>query len=238
MRSVRSVIALLAIGLGIAVFTLPVIVAAVGPYRWRWALARSWARFAMATLRVVCGLGYRVRGAEHLETGEPAVVFCKHQSAWETIAMIAICPAHSWVLKRELMWVPFLGWALAAMRPAAIRRGTGRSAVLQVVEQGKRILAAGRWVMVFPEGTRLAPFVKSRFGVGGAVLATESGAPVVPIAVNAGHFWPRKGMIRRGGTVDVVIGAPIPSRGKSVEQLNREAKAWIDATMDTIEPPV
>lgn len=237
MRTVRSAIALVAIGIGIALFTPLVILAAVGPYRWRWAVARTWARYALGTLRIVCGLGYRVRGAEHLATGAPAVVFCKHQSAWETIAMIAICPAHTWVLKRELMWVPFLGWALAAMRPAAIRRGTGRSAVTQVVEQGKRVLAAGRWMMVFPEGTRLAPYTKSRFGVGGAVLATATGAPVVPIAVNAGHFWPRKGMIERAGTVDVVIGPPIASRGKTVEQLNREAKTWIDATMDTIEPP-
>ena len=237
MRAVRSIIALLAIGVGIAVCTPLVIIISPGPYRWRWAIARAWARYALGTLRVICGLDYRVRGAQHLATGGPAVVFCKHQSAWETIAMIAICPAHSWVLKRELMWVPFLGWALAVMRPAAIRRGTGRSAVNQVVEQGRRILASGRWVMVFPEGTRLPPFVKSRFGVGGAVLATETGVPVIPIAVNAGHFWPRKGMIRRGGVVDVVIGSPIRSRGKSVAQLNAEAKEWIDATMDTLEPP-
>jgi 1-acyl-sn-glycerol-3-phosphate acyltransferase len=233
----RSAFALLLIGLGIACYTPLVIMSALGPYRWRWWLARSWARFALRTLERLCGVGYTVTGAEHLAGDTPSIVFCKHQSAWETVAMIAICPAHTWVLKRELMWVPFLGWALAAMRPVAIRRGTGRAAVLQVVEQGRRVLASGRWLMIFPEGTRLPPFATRRFGVGGAVLATETGAPVVPVAVNAGHFWPRKGLITRRGTVRVIVGPPIASAGKTPEQLNAEAKAWVDATMATIEPP-
>ena len=235
--TLRSIAAILLVGAGIAFFTPLVILAAVGPYRWRWALARAWARFALRTLEVVCGVGHTVTGAEHLATGTPSIVFCKHQSAWETFAMIALCPAHTWVLKRELMWVPFLGWALAAMRPVAIRRGTGRTAVLQVVEQGRRALEAGRWLMIFPEGTRLPPFATRRFGIGGAVLATETGAPVVPIAVNAGHFCPRKGLITRTGIVSVIVGPPIVSAGKTPEALNAEAKAWIDATMATIEPP-
>ena len=235
--TLRSVVALLVIGVSIAVYTPLVILAAVGPYRWRWSLARAWSRFALRTLEVLCGVGHTLTGAEHLSTGTPSIVYCKHQSAWETIAMIAICPAHTWVLKRELMWVPFLGWALAAMRPAAIRRGSGRAAVQQVVEQGRRALASGQWLMIFPEGTRLPPFETRRFGISGAVLATETGAPIVPIAVNAGHFWPRKGLITRRGRVSVIVGPPIDSTGKTPEQLNAEAKAWIDATMATIEPP-
>ncbi len=237
MMKFRSALAILLIGLGIAVYTPLVILSSPGPYRWRWALARSWARFALGTLEALCGLSYTVQGAEHLATGRPSIIFCKHQSAWETVAMIAICPPHTWVLKRELMWVPFLGWALAVMRPAAIRRGTGRAAVMQVVEQGKRVMAAGRWLMIFPEGTRLPAFEQRRFGVSGAVLATETGAPVVPIAVNAGHFWPRKGLITRSGKVSVIIGPPISPDGKTVGALNAEAKAWIDSTMATIEPP-
>lgn len=235
MSVLRSWVALFLIGVGIAVCTPIVIVLGVLPYRYRWAVARAWARYALWMMRVVCGLGYTVEGREHLEGHGASIVFCKHQSAWETIAMIAICPAHSWVLKRELMWVPFLGWALAVMRPIAVHRGAGRRAVLQVAEQGAALLASGRWVMIFPEGTRLPPYATRKYGVGGAVLATTTGAPVVPIAHNAGHYWPRKKMLSPG-TVRVVIGPPIEARGKSVEQLNTEAQAWVEAQMRQIEP--
>lgn len=237
MLKLRSLAALLLIGVGITVCTPLVILAAPGPYRWRWAIARGWANFALATLRVLCGVGYTVEGREHLRGQPPSIVFCKHQSAWETVAMIAICPPHTWVLKRELMWVPLLGWALAAMRPVAVDRGAGRRAVQQVVEQGTRSLRAGRWLMIFPEGTRLPPFTTRRYGVGGAVLATASGTAVVPIAVNAGHFWPRKGLITRSGTVRVVVGPPIQPHGRTPDAVNAEAKAWIDEQMAAIEPP-
>lgn len=236
MTTLRSWLALLLIGLGVAVCTPIVIVLALFPYRFRWAVARAWSRYALWVMAVVCGLRYAVEGREHLSGHGASIVFCKHQSAWETVAMIAICPAHSWVLKRELMWVPFLGWALAAMRPIAVHRGAGRRAVLQVEAQGKALLERGRWVMIFPEGTRLAPYTTRKYGVGGAVLAVSTGAPVIPIAHNAGHFWPRKGHLVEG-TVQVVIGAPINPRGKTIEQLNAEAQAWIEAQMRRIEPP-
>jgi 1-acyl-sn-glycerol-3-phosphate acyltransferase len=139
------------------------------------------------------------------------------------------------VLKRELMWVPFLGWALAAMRPVAIDRASGRRAVGQVLAQGKRALADGRWLMIFPEGTRLPPYTTRRYGISGALLAFETGVPLVPIAHNAGHVWPRKGLIRRG-RVRVEFGPPIVPAGQTAEQINDAAKAWIDARMAEIEP--
>ncbi len=235
LRSLRSSLALALIGAGVAVMTLPVVISGAFPYRYRWPLARAWARYSLGVLRLVCGLDYVVEGADNIPEGR-AVAFCKHQSAWETIAMIALCPPHTWVLKRELMWVPFLGWALAAMRPAAIDRGSGRRAVMQVIEQGKRILAEGHWMMIFPEGTRLPPYTTRRYGISGALLAVETGAPVVPIAHDAGHFWPRKGMIR-AGTVTVVIGPPIDPAGKTPGQVNAAAQAWVEETMARIEPP-
>lgn len=235
MRFLRTAIALTLIGGGVVAWTLPVIASGVLPYRFRWRLARGWARYSLAVLRMVCGLKYSVEGREHLPSG-PAVAYCKHQSAWETIAMIALCPAHTWVLKRELMWVPFLGWALAAMRPAAIDRGSGRRAVMQVIAQGRKVLADGRWMMIFPEGTRLPPYTTRRYGISGALLAVETGHPVVPIAHDAGHFWPRRGLIH-AGEVKVVIGTPIDPAGKKPEQVNAEAQAWIESTMARIEPP-
>lgn len=234
MSFLRTVLLYGLIGGGVMVFTLPVLLSALLPYRYRWTLARTWARFSLWSLRVVGGVDMEVIGREHLPPG-PAVVYCKHQSAWETVAMIALCPAHTWVLKRELMWVPFLGWALAAMRPVAIDRASGRRAVAQVLEQGKRALADGRWLMIFPEGTRLPPYTTRRYGISGALLACEAGVPLVPIAHNAGHVWPRKGLIRRG-RVRVEFGAPIDTAGQTPEQVNDAAKAWIDATMARIEP--
>lgn len=219
---------------GVVVLTIPVILSGLLPYRYRWPIARGWARYSLWCLRAVCRLDYEVIGREHLPGGS-AIAYCKHQSAWETIAMIAICPAHTWVLKRELMWVPFLGWALAAMRPVAIDRASGRQAVLQVIEQGRRALAEGRWMMIFPEGTRLPPYATRRYGMSGALLARETGAPIVPIAHNAGHTWPRKGLIRPG-KVTVVIGAPIHAAGRTPEQINAEAQAWVEARMVEIEP--
>lgn len=234
MNFLRTVVLYILIGGGIVVLTIPVMLSALLPYRYRWPLARAWARFSIWSLRVICRVDMEVIGHELLPPG-PAVVYCKHQSAWEAIAMIALCPPHTWVLKRELMWVPFLGWALAAMRPVAIDRASGRRAVGQVLEQGKRALADGRWLMIFPEGTRLPPYATRRYGISGALLACETGVPVVPVAHNAGHVWPRKGLIRRG-RVQVVFGAPIATAGKSAEQVNDEAKAWVDSEMARIEP--
>jgi 1-acyl-sn-glycerol-3-phosphate acyltransferase len=235
LRFIRTALALTLIGAGVVVYTLPIIISGAFPYRYRWLLAQSWARFSLGVLRVVCGLRYTVEGRHNLPAGT-AIAFCKHQSAWETVAMIALCPAHTWVLKRELIWVPFLGWALAAMRPVAIDRASGRRAVMQVVEQGKRALADGRWLMIFPEGTRLPPYTTRRYGISGAVLSVETGMPVVPIAHDAGHFWPRKGLIR-SGAVQVVIGEPIDPSGKTPEQVNAAAQTWVETTMARIEPP-
>ncbi len=162
----------------------------------------------MFLLKHLCGLDYRVEGREHLPGGA-AIILSKHQSAWETIAFQEIFPPQTWVLKRELMWIPLFGWALALLRPIAIDRSAGRKAIEQVIEQGRERLQSGIWVVVFPEGTRVAPGTRKRYGMGGAVLAAETGYPVVPVAHNAGSFWPRRGFLKRPGTVRVVIGPVI-----------------------------
>ncbi|MBI3779184.1 MAG: 1-acyl-sn-glycerol-3-phosphate acyltransferase [Gammaproteobacteria bacterium] len=204
------------------------------PFAVRYRLVSGWARFQVFMLKCLCRLDYRVEGREHLPGGA-AIILSKHQSAWETIAFQEIFPAQTWVLKRELMWIPLFGWALALLRPIAINRGAGRRAIEQVIEQGRERLQSGIWVVVFPEGTRVAPGARKRHGIGGAVLAAETGYPVVPVAHNAGSFWPRRGFHKRPGTVRVVVGPVIDPHGKTAEDIRRLAEEWIEGRMPELE---
>lgn len=199
------------------------------PLETRYRFITLWARINVRSLAFFCRLRYRVRGAENIPRGA-AIVFSKHQSTWETFVLQEVFPHQVWILKRELLWVPFFGWGLAMLRPIAIDRKSGRKAVAQLIEQGKRHLDAGRWVIVFPEGTRVAPGETGRYGIGGAALAQATGYPVVPVAHNAGQFWPRRKFLKRPGTVTLVIGPAIDSRDKSAEQIRDEAREWIERT--------
>ena len=201
----------------------------------RYRFISQWARFHIWLLGALCGLRYRVEGREHLPRDQTAVVLAKHQSSWETLAFQQIFPPQVWVLKRELLWVPFFGWGLAMLDPIAIDRGAGRKAVQQIIEQGRQRLESGRWVVVFPEGTRIAAGQRRRFGIGGAALAAGTGHPVVPVAHNAGHFWPRRGFLKKTGAIHVVIGPVIDSHGKTAEQINQLAETWINQTMARLE---
>jgi 1-acyl-sn-glycerol-3-phosphate acyltransferase len=201
----------------------------------RFRFASQWARFVMWIAGWLLGLHYRVEGREHLPRQRTAVLMAKHQSMWETIAFQVMFPPQVWVLKRELTWIPFFGWALWLLRSIAIDRGSGRRAVQQVIEQGRDRLNHGLWVVVFPEGTRVAPGHQRRFGIGGAMLAVESGHPVVPVAHNAGHFWPRRGFMKKPGTIQVVIGPAINPQGMTAEELNRQLETWMHDTMARLE---
>ena len=194
-----------------------------------------WARFIVRWLRITCNLGYRVRGLENLPP-VPSVVLSKHQSAWETIAFQDFLPPHSYILKRELLWIPFFGWGLAANRPIVIDRSHKVRALDKVISEGRERLREGRWVVVFPEGTRMLPGERGRYQAGGALMAVKAGAPVVPIAHNAGLFWPRHSFLKRPGTIDVIIGPPIETRGRKARQVNHEAEEWIEKTMETLAP--
>lgn len=200
----------------------------------RYGFISQWARLQVRLLRVVCGLTYSIEGRENLPPG-PAIILAKHQSSWETLAFQEIFPPQVWVLKRELLFVPFFGWGLALTQPIAIDRGGGSRAIDQIVRQGRSRLESGRWVVVFPEGTRVAPGQDKRHGVGGAVLAAETGYPVVPVAHNAGSYWPRRGFIKRPGTIRVVIGPVIDSHGKSAQQIREMAEQWMRQAMAKLE---
>lgn len=197
------------------------------PHRIEFAIARSWARCSLWMLDRLCGLRFTVEGRERIPAGNH-IVMCKHTSAWETVALFVIFPPHVWVLKRELLWVPLMGWGLKLLRPIAIDRGAGRQAVTQVVEQGEQRLAEGLWVIIFPEGTRVARGETRKYGVSGALLAVAAGRMVVPVSHNAGDFWPRRGILKKPGTIRVIIGAPIPAVGRDPRELNVEIRDAID----------
>jgi len=209
---------------GLLVFTFP-----LKPDR-RYLFTVQWARFMVRWMRVAIGLRYRVHGSEHLPAG-PAIILSKHQSAWETIVFQEIFPPQVWVLKRELLWLPFFGWGLAVNSPIAIDRSAGLKALDQVVRQGIDRLQRGRWVVVFPEGTRMPYGERGKYNPGGALLAARSGYPVVPVAHNAGRYWPRKGILKRPGTVEVHIGPVIDPAGKTAKQINALAEQWIEEKM-------
>lgn len=203
----------------------------------RYRFISRWARFILAALRVICRLDYSVHGQKNLPKGT-AIVLCKHQSAWETIALQQILPPQVWVLKRELLWIPFFGWALALLRPIAIDRHAGRQAIHMVLTQGKDRLDQGFWVIIFPEGTRVPPGTRKRYGTSGALLAERSGYPVVPIAHNAGEYWPRRAFHKRAGTIQVVIGPTIQPAGRSAAEIIRLAENWIEGTMEQVSQAI
>jgi 1-acyl-sn-glycerol-3-phosphate acyltransferase len=205
----------------------------------RYAVISQWARFNLWWLERTCRLTFQVEGQEHIpET--PTIVMSKHQSAWETLALQGLFRPQVWVLKRELLWVPFFGWGLAMLRPIAIDRGAGRRALDQVARQGAERLAERLWVVVFPEGTRVAPGTRGRYHLGGAVLAERTGYPIVPVAHNAGEFWPRRSLRKRPGTVRLVIGPPVPSAGRKAAEILADVETWIETTVariSTLRPP-
>lgn len=200
----------------------------------RYRFISHWARFIIWVLKVLCDLDYVLEGSEHLPK-TPSIILSKHQSTWETLAFQQIFPPQVWVLKSELLWLPFFGWGLAMTQPIAINRNDRKKAMDQIVEQGRDRLATGRCVVVFPEGTRVAVDEKRRYGIGGAVLAARTGYPVVPVAHNAGYFWPRRGFIKRPGTIRVVIGPTIISQGKTAEEIRQLVETWIETTMTRLK---
>ena len=231
----RSLVYFLILVLSILFFGL--VLALLGlflPAVWKENIGNAWGDVNVWALKTICGLRYRVTGAENLPR-KPAIVMSKHQSTWETIVLRSILRgSQAWVLKRELMWIPVFGWALAVMSPIAIDRKAGRKAVKQVIGQGTRALEQGRVVVIFPEGTRTAPGTKGRYGIGGALLAEHSGYPIVPIAHNAGNFWRRRDIRKYPGTIDVVVGAPIPTKGRKASEIIRNVEAWIEGEVDRL----
>ena len=205
------------------------------PRMTRYRIISGWSRLVVHLARTILGIAWRVEGRENLPA-RPAVILSKHQSAWETMAFQLIFPPQVLVLKRELLWIPFFGWGLALMSPIAINRSRGLAALRSIARRGRERLRQGFWVVVFPEGTRVAPGERRVYQPGGAWLAASSGAPVVPVAHNAGLFWPRNAFVKRPGTVTVRIGPIIEPADRDPKIINQMAEAWIEEQQKALLP--
>jgi 1-acyl-sn-glycerol-3-phosphate acyltransferase len=203
------------------------------PLTARYRFISTWSRLMLAGAESILGIRYRVLGAENLPP-PPFIVLAKHQSAWETLAFQVIFPPQVWVVKRELLWIPFFGWGLAMLAPIAIDRASGPRALKQLLEQGRERLARRFCIVIFPEGTRVAPGSRGKYQVGGAWLAVKTATPVLPVAHNAGELWRRRAFVKRPGVVTVSIGAPIDTRQLTPDELIRRVEDWIEREMQRI----
>ena len=240
MPLIRSILHILWMAITVVPWAIFVIIASlfVSSNRMYWMCA-GWLRLAVNSGTFILGIENRVTGMENLPVGKTsaAVLLLKHQSTWETLLMPAIMPHPlAYVFKKELLYVPFFGWAMARMDMIHIDRSQKSQAFNKVVAQGKRLMSQGTWVIMFPEGTRIARGQKGVYKSGGARLAIETGAPVIPIAVTSAKCWPRKAFIKTPGIVDISIGKPISSAGRRPDELMREVEAWIEAEMHRLDP--
>ncbi|WP_045226132.1 lysophospholipid acyltransferase family protein [Methyloterricola oryzae] len=212
------------------------LLAYAAPFELRYGLAQRWVRFNLWSLKLICRLDYQVEGMEHIPERN-GVILCKHQSAWETIALQAIFPPLTFILKKELLNIPFWGWAMRTQEPIAIDRSARSAALKQVLKDGAARLASGRWVVIFPEGTRVAPGQRGKYNGSGATLAHRAGCPVVPVAHNAGEFWGRRAFLKHPGTIQVRIGPPLDAASLPAAEVNRVAEDWIEAQMTALSSP-
>jgi 1-acyl-sn-glycerol-3-phosphate acyltransferase len=229
----RSAIFLL--GQILATVLLGPIMLLMKPFRFetRYAAANLWVRFSLWLLKTVCGLSYEVRGLENIPERN-GIIVCKHQSAFETIALQVIFPPVVFILKQELLRIPVWGWAMATLEPIAIDRQAKSQAMKQILRDGEARIGHGRWVVLFPEGTRVAPGQKGRYGTSGGILAHRAGCPVVPVAHNAGEYWAKNGFLKFPGVIQVRVGPPIDASQLSAGEINHRAEHWIESQMAEI----
>lgn len=230
MQTFRSAIFFSLMVLSAIVIAVPAVLTFPLPFKRRYAFIRLFARFNIWTLDKVCNLKCIIKGRENIPE-QASVILCKHQSTWETFALQLIFPPQIWVLKQALLYVPFFGWGLAMLEPIAINRSQKKKAMQQIIEQGTKRLNDGRWVVLFPEGTRMAPGEPTRFMSGGARLAEHANKAVVPVAHNAGEFWPKHGFNKKPGTITISVLPAIEPTGKSATEINRLAQASVEQEM-------
>ncbi len=210
------------------------LLAAPLPLSLRHRITCVWILGMIKLCRCLCHIDYQVEGWQHIEKLKNGIIMSKHQSAWETFFLQGNFAQAAMIVKKELLWFPFFGWALALLKPIAINRRHTKSAMYQLIAQGKAYLEAGRWVILFPEGTRIPAGQKGSYKIGGARLAVESGYPVIPVAHNAGYFWPRRQFVKKPGLIRIVFGPPIDPKGKTAEEVLVLVQNWIEKKVKEI----
>ncbi len=226
----RALLFYLGLSLSTIIFSPLLVLIYPLPFHFRYYCVTRWTHFNLWWLRITCNLKYTVTGLENIPPG-PAIIMCKHQSALETLALQVIFPTQVWILKRELLWIPVYGWGLAAMQPIAIDRGSAVKAFRQIVDQGLQRLKKGLWVIIYPEGTRVAPGQRKKYLPGGGLLAEKSGVPIIPIAHNSGSFWPRNSIIKKPGTIRIIIGPALEPANMKAAEITEKTEHWIESTM-------
>lgn len=241
MNAIRSAVHLMLMGISVVPYALVLLTASVLPRgeHWGYRVAVAWLRLCIHSARWILGIHYRVQGVEHLPIGQkaPAVLLVKHQSTYETFLMPVIMPHPlAYVFKKELLAIPFFGWAIGRLDMVHIDRSQRAKAFQKVVERGRQLLAKGTWVIMFPEGTRIPRGEVGQYKSGGARLAIEVGVPVIPIAVTSAKCWPRRALIKTPGVVDVSIGPPIDTAGQTPESVTQSVQHWIESEMRRLDP--
>jgi 1-acyl-sn-glycerol-3-phosphate acyltransferase len=234
LQTLRSLLFLAGMTVLTFLFGIACLFTVVLPYTMRYRFITTWSVCNLWWLQITCNVKSEISGKENIPD-HACIVMANHQSTWETMALGPIFPPLTWVVKRELFFIPIFGWGLALIQPIALNRNAGRKAVDQLIEKGIEKISSGRSILIFPEGTRIPPGTKRKFKIGGAMLAEQSGAPIIPVAHNSGSFWARKQLTKKPGVIRMVIGPEINTQGKSAEQINQEVYDWISQQRDVIE---
>jgi 1-acyl-sn-glycerol-3-phosphate acyltransferase len=235
MQFLRSLLFSIVMAVTTTVYSFICVAAWPLPLRYRYKIVVGYTNGMVCALKIICGVNYHVEGLENLPKDRAGIVLSKHQSTWETFFLPGVFHEAAIILKRELLWIPFFGWGLATIDPIAINRSSAASAMEQIIQKGRQCLEAGRWILIFPEGTRIPSGKVGKYRLGGARLAVATGYPVIPLAHNAGRFWPKRQFLKKSGTIQVVIGPLIATKDRSPEEVMAEAKNWIETTMLRID---
>jgi 1-acyl-sn-glycerol-3-phosphate acyltransferase len=232
---IRSLLVSIITSITIVLYSFVCVVFFLFPLRYRHGLIRSYLRLHIYLLKVICHVNYQVEGLENIPKDRTGIILSKHQSTWETFFLPLIFHEPAIILKRELLWIPFFGWGLASMDPIAINRNNQKTALQQIIEKGRKCLENGRFILVFPEGTRIMPGKIGQYKIGGARLAVGTHHPVIPVAHNAGRFWHKGQFVKTPGTIRMVIGPLIETTGRTPDEVLHLAKTWIEDKMLEIE---
>lgn len=237
MRLIRSTVFIFGMTVSTLLWVVPSILARLLPYRLCFYIVSRWCAFNIFWLRITCGIRYEVSGLDNIPS-QACVIMSNHQSTWETFAFPSIFPTLTWVIKKELLYIPLFGWGIASTQPIALNRKQGQKSFQQLIKDGKAKLALGRFIIIFPEGTRI-PYEEERpLKIGGFVLAKKAKTDILPVAHDAGRLWPRKGFLKTPGTIHLHIGKPIPTLGRSTQQLRDEYSRWLHETRKNIKQQV